>query len=94
MLTADKMGAAASTTEEQDLEVFVAMKEEYEKVKNVDEQTAFDAVKKVYIDKMAEITSGGPDQAEGADGAEAAAVASAEAPAAEAVGAEAPVAAE
>ena len=61
-----KMGAGASTSEEQDLEIFTAMREEYEKVKSLDEQSAFDAVKKVYCDKMAEI---GTDDAAQGDGA-------------------------
>ena len=61
-----KMGAGASTSEEQDLEIFTAMREEYEKVKSLDEQSAFDAVKKVYCDKMAEI---GTDDATQGDGA-------------------------
>jgi len=49
------MGAGASTTEDQDLQVFVAMKATYEELKDGDEQAAFDAVKKVYVEKMAEV---------------------------------------
>ena len=60
------MGAGASTSEEQDLEIFTAMRAEYEKVKALDEQSAFDAVKKVYCDKMAEIGSDDAAQGDGA----------------------------
>ena len=50
-----RMGAGASTNEDQDLQIFVAMKTKYEQLKDGDEQAAFDAVKKVYVEKMAEL---------------------------------------
>ena len=43
------MGAGASTSEEQDLEIFKAMKDKYEEVKGKDERAAFEAVKAVYV---------------------------------------------
>ena len=49
--SSENMGAGISS-EERDLEIFKAMKEEYENVKDGDEQAAFEAVKAVRLNPL------------------------------------------